>query len=59
MDTWTVELFNSWLSGSEPDLLQAAADKKPTFQFFFNAAAVVSYGLPVITTKLWPAGGST
>jgi hypothetical protein len=46
-----VELFSCWLSGTEPNLLQAAADKKPTFQFFFNAAAVVFYGLPIITTR--------
>jgi hypothetical protein len=44
-------MMECWLSGGQPDLLQAVADKKPTFQFFFNAAAVVSYGLPVITTK--------
>ena len=54
MDNWTVELFSCWLSGAEPNLLQAAADKKPTFQFFFNAAAVVFYGLPIITTRTAP-----
>lgn len=51
VDNWTVELFQCWLSGSQPNLLQAAAEKKASFQFFFNAAAVVSYGLPVITTS--------
>lgn len=47
VDQWTMEFMKHWLSGAEPDLMQAAADKREAFRQFLNSAALVVYGLPL------------
>jgi len=47
VDQWTVEFMKHWLSGAEPDLMQASADKREAFRQFLNSAALVVYGLPL------------
>jgi len=48
-DQWTVQFLSHWLSGGEPDLMQAAANKRESFRQFLNSAALVVYGLPLRT----------
>jgi len=47
LDNWTIDFLQYWLTGQQPNLLQAVADKRSAFKQFVNAAALVAYGLPV------------
>jgi len=47
VDKWTIEFLEYWLTGKEENLLQAIADKRNSFKYFVNSAALVVYGLPV------------
>ena len=47
VDQWTVSFLGHWLGGEEPELLQAAAEKRNDFRYVLNGAALVVYGLPI------------